>query len=251
MVDMPPPGSFIRALHNRARHGFALCQEGLWGKGLGVLYALAALYDFIRDDLWRPKDPEKWAILKLMPHLSPAWWGAGALAVLCVWMFEASFRITTRLNETIASLRRPSPLQIIFDPLNPGERFWSRGSVKHPTEARFVSYMEYRVQVANTSTKTIRNVRVSIEGYGLLPRLPEDIGFKKDGVPVCDIQPGHSELVPVLQLGPPQEGNAWGTTAKELHSPIVVIARGDDIPPASIAFSYHPNDVPALIESPQ
>jgi hypothetical protein len=34
----------------------------------------------------------------MIPHISLAWWVAGALAIICFWIFEASFRLTRRLK---------------------------------------------------------------------------------------------------------------------------------------------------------
>jgi hypothetical protein len=109
----------------RVGHFTAFLKEGLWGKWVGLVYSLAALYVFVRDEIWHPKNADQWGIINMIPHLSLAWWLVGAFAVLCVWIFEASFRITKRLNETIASSRgQDSPLEIIFDPTNPGKKFW-------------------------------------------------------------------------------------------------------------------------------
>ena len=47
---------------------WSIWREKLWEKWLGAVYGLAALCVFVRDDFWRPKDPEKYYLINLIPH---------------------------------------------------------------------------------------------------------------------------------------------------------------------------------------
>ena len=88
----------------RGRHFTALWKERLWGKWLGAAYFLVGLLVFIRDEFLRPESRDQWAIINLIPHFSLAWWLAGALTILCIWLFEASFRITKHLEAEKAEI---------------------------------------------------------------------------------------------------------------------------------------------------
>lgn len=143
--------------------------------------------------------------------------------------------------------RRKSPLEIIFDLTNPLDHFWSQGSVFNEDKTKAMIFMEYRIMILNTSSKTIRNVRVTRRHDGMMPILPQEGTLKLDGSTVRDLQPKCYDLVPVCYVGKPQAGDAWGDTATQLHSPITIIASGDDISPAEHRFSYHPDTVPAIV----
>jgi len=71
---------------------------------VALLYAAAGLYVLVRDEFWRPKHADTWAIFNMIPHLSLAWWLVGALAIVCLWLFEASFRVQRKGREKIAAL---------------------------------------------------------------------------------------------------------------------------------------------------
>jgi hypothetical protein len=73
-------------------------------KWLGAAYFLACLLVFIRDEFLRPESRDQWAIINLIPHFSLAWWLAGALTLLCIWLFEASFRINKHLEAEKAEI---------------------------------------------------------------------------------------------------------------------------------------------------
>ena len=236
-------GSSISA---RGGHLIALWKEGLWGKWLGVVYSLAGLHVFVRDEIWRPKNPDQWGIINMIPHLS-AWWLVVALVVLYVWIFEASFRITERLNETVAfSLRsQESPLEIIFDPANPGRRFWSIEPMNGKQIAG--SFWEYRAVIKNKSVRTVRNVKVTVEAIGDMPTRPEHSQFDINKKPLIDLTPNEETLAVIRRwFNPPiVEGMVGGGA----YGPIKMTASADDALPTTRVFQFDPTQTPMIFES--
>lgn len=139
-----------------------------------------------------------------------------------------------------------SPLEIIFDSSNPSKRFWSMESARGKNKSVF---WEYRVEIKNKSSKTIRNVSVTVEHTGLMPVRPVDQFFDKSGIATCDLRPGSSELVPVLQWPIPivQAGMLAGSTALE-YGPIKVIAVADDVSLVTRNFQFDYQAEPMLFE---
>ena len=160
-------------------------------------------------------------------------------------LYVGNFR--KRLLRETADIK--SPLEIVFDVNNPGQRFWKRKQGKD-AGGNFIPVMAvrtYRVGIRNNSANTVRNVRVSIETLGELPIDPRDVGFQKEKEHL-DLPPQHIELVPVWWVWPPRAGDAWGPTATILYGPLRVIARGDDIYPAQADFDYFTEKMPVLVQ---
>src|SRR5476649_1426991 len=93
--------------------------------------------------------------------------GAGAVISGGLWLHIAYAWFT----ETVAAPRRvQSPLEVIFDPLNAGRKYWSIEQVKDETgNPTPHSYWEYRAAIKNVSNRTVRNVRVTVEAIGAMP----------------------------------------------------------------------------------
>jgi hypothetical protein len=141
------------------------------------------------------------------------------------------------------------PLEIIFDPTNPHNRFWERTSPRDETGKKLLGLVwEYRVKVQNTSLKTVKNVRISRESSGEIPEMPSDLVFHKDEKKKRDLQPLCGEFITVLCKFPPQAGDAWGETATAFHGPIKIIARGDNVAPDECEFDYYPDQIPAIVQ---
>jgi len=170
------------------------------------------------------------------------------LAVLCVALVATVLWEKYRTRPATVPASGVSPLEIVFDLNNPGEQFWKR---RQGTDANGnlipKMVLEHRIGVRNTSSTTIRNVRVSIETLGIIPIDPRDMRFQKGDKENFDISPGHMELAPIWWVWPPEAGDAWGSTATAFHGPLRVTARGDDIYPAKAEFDYFPAQVPALV----
>lgn len=88
MPSWPKPD----ALRARLAHIVELWRVGRLGAWLVGAYALASLFVFLRDEFWRPTDPEKWRIIALIPSLSLAWWLSVMGFLIVIWVFEASFQ---------------------------------------------------------------------------------------------------------------------------------------------------------------
>jgi len=222
----------------RGGHFTALWKEGLWGKWLCVAYSLAGLYVFVRDEIWRPKNPDQWGIINIIPHLS-VWWLVGALVVLCTWIFEASFRITERLSETIASSLRSheSPLEIIFDPTNPGRRFWSTEPMKDENGKQIAgSFWEYRAVIKNKSVRTVRDVKVTVEAIGTMPTRPEPSQFDINKKPLIDLTPNEETLAVIRRwFNPPIVA---GMIIGDAYGPIKMTASARLPLPSHLLYRY-------------
>jgi hypothetical protein len=139
-----------------------------------------------------------------------------------------------------ASSGESSPLEIVFDTANPARKFWSVEPIFDASGKRLPGGVwEYRVEIKNRSSKTLRNVSVASEHVGQMPIRPMDLVFDKTKAKVCDIKPGHSELVSVLRWPIPirQVGMLAGPTAAE-YGPIKLTATADDSLPTTREFDF-------------
>ena len=123
----------FRPFRQRACYVLPLWREGLLGGWVGALYAVATLYVFVRDDWWRPTDDAKYKIAAMIPHLSLPWWLCGWLLILLFWLFEASFRVKSRLDAQLAELQKigPKDLQILLGGVFSGSEFIYSSHVTH------------------------------------------------------------------------------------------------------------------------
>ena len=184
----------------------------------------------------------------MIPHLS-VWWLVGALVVLCAWIFEASFRITDRLNETIASSLRSqeAPLEIIFDPTNPGRRFWSIEPMKDENGKQIAgSFWEYRAVIKNKSVRSVRNVKVTVEAIGIMPTRPEPSQFDINKKPLIDLTPNEETLAVIRRwYNPPK---VEGMVVGDAYGPIKMTASADDVLPTTRVFQFDPMQTPMIFE---
>lgn len=186
--------------------------------------------------------------------MTTAWTGEHPNFVLWFWIATAFFfvfGICCLAPPIIHKLKaRKSPLEIVFDPGNPARRFWSLESRKHPNKPdEFVPFHEYRIEVRNISSKTVKNVRVIKEHTGALPVRPTYTQSDLTKTEVYDIHPGCSVLVPIVQWPEPiiQAGMLAGSSALE-YGPIRVTASGDDVPPAKHAFKFDYQRTPMIYD---
>ena len=101
-------------------------------------------------------------------------------------------------------------------------------------------FWEHRVEIKNKSPKTLRNVSVTTEHIGLMPIRPRDAVFDKIKKTTCDLNPGCSELVPVMRWHIPKElaGNLAGPSAWG-YGPIKITASADDAVPSVRVFQFN------------
>jgi len=165
-----------------------------------------------------------------------------------IWKVEREARIVVekKLQEALAA-----PLEIIFDEANPLKHFWSMESpVGEDGNKKSGIFWEYRVEVKNTSSKTLRNVSVTIEHTGKnLPKRPIDTIFDKIRRTACDLKPGCSELAPVIRWPIPiiQEGMLAGRSALE-YGPVRVTASADDVQPTTHTIKFDYQATPMLFD---
>lgn len=130
-------------------------------------------------------------------------------------------------------LPKRSPIEIIFDPQNPSKRFWSMVTMKG------ITAWQYRVEIKNNSSKTLRNVSVTTEHLGKMSMLPADKVFIKKRTRYCDLNPHFSELVAVIHwpIQKKQPGMLSGPSALE-YGPIKIIASAKDTVPCVKIFDF-------------
>jgi hypothetical protein len=85
----------------RWKYFTALCREGIFGKLLGSAWLILGIWVVFRDEFWMPTNENEWRIINMIPHISLSWWLVGALSIVIVWIFEASFRLTRRLEGSL------------------------------------------------------------------------------------------------------------------------------------------------------
>lgn len=108
------------------------------------------VFIFIRDDIWHPKDADKWIIINLIPHFSLAWWLFGAAVIILAWVFESACAVYLLLQAEIANRSPQAALQLIFDPSD--ERCVSVSRGQHSET--------YRLLVHNRGPKSLVNVTI-------------------------------------------------------------------------------------------
>ena len=203
--------------------------NSVWGfLGLGVTFLIARL-----SMLWTTGHEE---------------WGP-----ILVWLSVASFACLG-LVLILPLVRRlvgkaPRALAISFDRENPHQHFWSMES---PKDERGVKqpgvFWEYRVLVTNVSRKTVRNVRVVVEGQGALPLRPQQVTFDIDGSQTMPrLNPQESRLAAVLRWPIPvvQAGMVVGEDA---YGPLRIVVSGDDVQTSTKTLRFDYQRTPMLFE---
>jgi pyrimidine deaminase RibD-like protein len=158
--------------------------------------------------------------------------------------------IRDRESHAKQSRTAESPLEIIFDAQNPSRRFWSMESVRDGSgQATGKPVWEYRVEIKNNSSQSLRDVLVTREHLGRMPIRPTEVVFDRTGKNFCDINPHASELVKVLGWPIPikQPGMLSSETALE-YGPIKLVASAADTLPAIKYFEFDYQKTPMLRE---
>jgi hypothetical protein len=198
-----------------------------WWIGAGAFMLAAAIQ--IGSSVWPDQiKPHPYAVITLGI--------IGALFVLAgigraIWLWIDSRAKTSSIT---------SPLEIIFEPLNPARRFWSLESHLDDYKRLIGTFWEHRIEIKNNSSVTLRNVTVMVERTGPSPVKPQRALFVRTKTESCDINPGCSELVlvnrwphPKTQVGMLAGPSAWG------YGPINVIASAHDTLPAETIFDFN------------
>jgi hypothetical protein len=141
--------------------------------------------------------------------------------------------------------REESPLEIVFDSANPGRKFWSIEQVRDENGKPTNSFWEYRAVIRNKSAKTVKNVKVTVEAVGALPRRPELSQFDVNKKSVIDLTPNEETLALICRWFNPQRvaGMAIGPN---IYGPIKMTASADDVFPVSRLFQFEPDKTPMI-----
>jgi hypothetical protein len=109
------------------------------------------------------------------------------------------------------------------------------------------SFWEYRALIKNTSLKTIRNVKVTVEAIGVMPSRPEPSQFDINKKHLIDLTPDEEALVLIRRwYNPPiVVGMAIG---EGIYGPIKMMASADDIQPTIKLFQFDPMQTPMIFE---
>src|ERR1035438_3829137 len=194
-------------------------RKAKWWIGLGGIVLTAVIG--VGSAVW----PEK---IRPHPHIVIV---LGVFGLLCI--------IVPMLYTVYRWIWPIIPLEIIFDPQNPARRFWSMETAHDEAGSPIGAYWEHRVDVKNNSLKTLKNVTVTTEHIGQVPIKPTSQVFDKTKQTTCDLNPGCTELVPVIRWPIPkiQIGMVTGPTALE-YGPIKVTASADSTPPCIMVFDF-------------
>lgn len=188
----------------------------------------------------------EWRILEPSPDVNAATKKGDPTTTMYSGVEIASTHMGSRGERTDEGLS--SPLEIIFDAGNSLRRFWSIEQAQD-AEGKVIpghSYWEYRVLIRNRSSKTLRNVKVTVEAIGPMPTRPEPSQFDINKRHSLDLSP-HEEVLALLRrwFNPPiVAGMACGGA----YGPIKVTVSADDVLPATKFFHFEPETTPMISE---
>jgi hypothetical protein len=153
-----------------------------------------------------------------------------------------------RWEKAEGSPERESPLEIIFDPNNPGKKFWSIEPMKDESGKQIAgSYWEYRAIIKNKSARTVRNVKVTVEAIGAMPSRPEPSNFDINKKPLIDMTPNEETLAVIRRwYNPPRV--AGMVIGAGVYGPIKMTASADDVLPTTKFFQFEPDRTPMIFE---
>jgi hypothetical protein len=140
-----------------------------------------------------------------------------------------------------------SPLEIIFDPSNPGRKFFSIEAVKDELGKTKGTHWEYRALIKNNSSKTLKNVKAIVEAVGPLPHRPEPSYFDINKQQLIDLHPQDEALAIIRRwYNPPiVVGMAAGA---DMYGPIKMTVSANDVPPTTKFFHFDPERTPMIFE---
>ena len=151
-------------------------------------------------------------------------------------------------SATSVGLAQASPLEILFDPKNPHESFWSLEQMRDETGKPVPGHLwwEYRVLIRNKSSRTVRNVKATVEAIGPMPRRPEPSQFDINKQSQIDLNPHTEELVLLRRwYNPPiMAGMVMGGA----YGPIKLKVSADDVLPTTKFFHFEPEKTPMISE---
>lgn len=207
-----------------------------WWIGAGAFMLAAAIQ--LGSSVW----PDK---IKHHPDVVVALGIIGALFIIAGTVQA----IRGWINSRAKTASNVSPLEIIFEPLNPARRFWEMLAPLDAYKRVTPAYWEHRVEVRNNAPVTLRNVAVTVEHTGPVPQQLRRAPFARTRAECCDINPGCSEMAivsnwphPKTRIGSLCGDSAWG------YGPMRVVASADDTLPAEKVFEFNPETDQMLFE---
>ncbi|NWK76853.1 hypothetical protein [Aquitalea sp. LB_tupeE] len=236
----------------RTNHLKSLWAEGLWGKWLGIAWFALTTFPFVRDEFWRPDNESHWKLISLLPQWTFSTWSSMTLALLLAWVYEASYRSTSKDKARLSIYEAPSPIEIIFDPNNRQSRFWSIEAVMKPDNTVSHSYYRYAVAIHNTGGRTLRDVQVVIELTGELRNSPSVGEFEMLKEQKADLNPGDERFVTIFRWPYPaiQPGMLAGTSAKWGYGGVKISVSAMDTRAVVHTFDFDYTKEPMLSERP-
>ena len=234
----------------RKDHLKSLWAEGLWGKWVGLAWFVLTAFPFLRDEFWRPADESRWKLITLVPHWPLPTWAAITLALLLIWVYEASYRASAKDKARLSIYEAPSPIEIIFDTANRQRRFWSIEAVMKPDNTVSHNYYRYAVAIRNTGGRTLRDVQVVSELTGELRHSPSAGEFEMTKTRKTDLHPGDERLVTVFNWPYPaiQPGMLAGASGKWGYGQVRVSVSATDMRVVERTFDFDYTREPMLFD---
>lgn len=236
----------------RKDHLKSLWAEGLWGKWVGLVWFVLTTFPFVRDEFWRPTDESRWKLIGLVPHWPLPIWATITLALLLVWVYEASYQSSTKDKARLSIYEAPSPIEIIFDTTNRQHRFWSIETVMKSDNTVSHNYYRYSVAIRNTGGHTLRDVQVVCELTGELRNSPSAGQFEITKERNTDLHPGDERFVTVFTWAYPaiQPGMLAGASAKWGYGNVKVSVSATDMRVVTRTFDFDFTKEPMLFDPP-
>jgi hypothetical protein len=172
--------------------------------------------------------------------------------ILIIRLIMSPYWIYKAQKLKIESLTLSKPLKIFFDSKNSSKKFWSLENTPDPTNpGKFLPpHWEYRIEVENTSNKTVKNCHVQIERTGYFSVRPVHSKFDINKKKSCSIQPKCKVLIPIHWWCEPriEAGLLAGDDVPKYYGPIKVTVSGDDILPTVKEFQFDYQKEPMIYE---
>lgn len=247
----------------RTDHFKSLWSENLWGKWGAAVWGMLGIFIFFRDEIWQPDPENQWKLINLFPDFSLTVWLGISLFILLAWLYEASYRVSAKINARLSIYEAAPSIEIIFDARNRQKRYWSLNTVRK--EDNTISSQEYLYSIAirNTGTRTLRAVQVVSELTGELKNSPSVGSFLLTGNNKEDLHPGDVRFVavlrwpyPAIQPGMPAfESAKWGygkvkVSVSAVDMQVVVRTFDFDYTQEPMMFDPHEKDGPHSVIDP-
>jgi len=208
----------------------------VWGKRNAL-----QLWEPIPKIFWQAHSIHYLSLINRSPPTIEIWTTAHPIRPTYEWIELKTSRAV------IDQLWPKSPLEIIFDPSNPGRKFWSIEGAKDENGKPTGSFWEYRALIKNKSSKTLRNVKATVEAIGPMPTRPEPSHFDINKQHLIDLNPLEETLALIRRwFNPPiVQGMAIGT---DIYGPIKMTVSADDVSPTVKFFHFDPMQTPMIFE---